>query len=67
MYFYFFVIVIRGLIKRKIDFFFLSFIMLFSTAFAGSVLFVDPKFWVFLGCVVGCQKYGTDLSLRSPG
>lgn len=64
IYTYFFYIVIKGLMSKKINFFYLSFVMLFSTAFAGSVIFVDPKFWVFLGCVVGSYKYKTDLYLK---
>jgi hypothetical protein len=63
-YLYFFIILFKSLFLKRIDFFFLVYLMLFSTAFAGSVLFVDPKFWFFLGCVIGSQKYDACLTLR---
>ena len=52
--FYYFVI---SLNKFSSNFFFLVFSSLLLASFSGSILFVDVKFWIFLGVVIGINKY----------
>ena len=56
-YAYLFYYFLSGLNKFTSNFFFLVFSSLLFASFSGSILFVDVKFWIILGVVIGIIKY----------
>lgn len=62
LYSYLFYLLVKGGRRLCRNFFFLVFVMLFATSFAGSVLFVDVKFWIFTGAIIGMLRYRKDLN-----